>query len=948
MGVQREFLGWDGMPLGRAADWLCERFGEDMEGVLVAPPGARSGRILGELLARKVGAGLRPPTAVTSGLLSDKLLEIGGVSAGRLVRTLTWKQALLGLDAGVLERIVARPPGRGDLAGWMRIAEEVRGLFGEVAAEGLDFGKVAESEILRDVEGEQKRWHALAEAQEAMVALIERLGFVDPHIGRLRAIQAGKVLDVREVVLVGVAEMNALLRWALELCKAPVTALVFAPEQMDESFDAFGCLEPGIWSQWKTGLDAEKQWFVVDGPVEQADRAARVIAGWKGRYSAEKISVGLADREVAPYLKGTLAECGVVTRDAAGTPVGQTRPAMLLEAVGRFLKSERFVDLAKLVRHPDFEAAISEWDAQKRREGEAAEELQPVNLVDDYHNAHLPWKADGVWLAQSANWRNRSLHSGMNRLWSAVCGVLDNLRDTAKRPVTAIVPELRRLLLGVYGGRELDPGREEDRVLIQALSHLGDALTEIEGLPGPLAPEGSAADAIEMILRSVAGEQVPPSPARAGEPTIELLGWLELALDDAPALVVTGFEDGKVPESVRGDAYLPNQLRRSLGIVDNDKRLARDLYATELLLKSRDSVAFVTGRRSMAGDPQVPSRIVFHCEDVEVVPRVKRAIDGRRRRRVRVASEAGQARALPRLDSDEEVETISVTAFRTFLTSPYQYYLEKVVGLESLDDRARELDPLGFGSLAHAVLQRFGEDEQIRNDPDAKRIELFLKAEVQRLGAEWYGKSPLPAVHLQLEQLAYRLRFFAERQAARRREGWEIRHVEWKPTPGHLDLLVDEKPIRIRGRIDRIDYHPAKKLWAIWDYKTGETVANPVTAHRTIDGEWRDLQLPLYCLLAAELTGDAPPAEIGYIAICRERQDIGFLKLENWARRKGEEVDFEEGIESALEAIYDVVRRIRKGEFFTVEGFAPSDPLFAAIGGVGLLANEQGRREAEG
>ncbi len=119
-----------------------------------------------------------------------------------------------------------------------------------------------------DVEGELKRWRALAAAQEAMLSLIERLRFVDPHIGRLRAIQAGKTREVREVVLVGVAEMNALLRWALELCKAPVTALVFAPEQKGESFDAFGCLDPGTWSQWKTGLDAEKQWFVVDGPVE--------------------------------------------------------------------------------------------------------------------------------------------------------------------------------------------------------------------------------------------------------------------------------------------------------------------------------------------------------------------------------------------------------------------------------------------------------------------------------------------------------------------------------------------------------------------------------------------------------------------------------------------------------------------------------------------------------
>ena len=31
---------------------------------------------------------------------------------------------------------------------------------------------------------------------------------------------------------------------------------------------------------------------------------------------------------------------------------------------------------------------------------------------------------------------------------------------------------------------------------------------------------------------------------------------------------------------------------------------------------------------------------------------------------------------------------------------------------------------------------------------------------------------------------------------------------------------------------------------------------------------------------------NAPPAEIGYIALGREAKKIGFMKLENWARKK--------------------------------------------------------------
>ena len=345
--MNREFLGWNAAsleglaPLEHAASWLAERFGPDMHGVLVALPGARSGRILGESIARKVGSSLQPPRVVTAGLASDELLAVEGTPAGRLVRTLAWKQALSGLDAGVLSWIVARPPENEDLVGWMRLAEEVRGLFGEVAAEGLGFADVAENDLLATLDGEQRRWQALALAQARMVDLLESAGFVDPHLGRLQAIRAKATRAVREVVLIGVSEMNQLLRSALDLCEAPVTALVFAPAERAESFDPHGALIPEAWQPWETSLDAEAQWHVVDGPAEQARCAVGVIASWGGRYAAEQISIGLADREVAPYLQAVMGECVVTARDAAGTPLESTRPAVLLDAVARFLEGSR-------------------------------------------------------------------------------------------------------------------------------------------------------------------------------------------------------------------------------------------------------------------------------------------------------------------------------------------------------------------------------------------------------------------------------------------------------------------------------------------------------------------------------------------------------------------------------------------------------------------------------
>ncbi len=247
--MERVFLDWDGALLGRAAKWLTGEFGGDsgcdLSGVVVALPGARPGRILEELLAREVGAGLRPPKIVTSGVLSDELLDVEGSAASRLVRTLAWERALRELPSNKLARVVARPPAADDHDGWAALAEEVRGLFGEIAAAGLDFAAVAQSSILEDLTGEVQRWLALGAAQEHMVSVLDEVGLHDPHIGRLTAIEAGRVRQPRHVVLIGVVEMNELLRRALTLCGSAQTALVFAPEAEAQRFDSFGCLLAG-------------------------------------------------------------------------------------------------------------------------------------------------------------------------------------------------------------------------------------------------------------------------------------------------------------------------------------------------------------------------------------------------------------------------------------------------------------------------------------------------------------------------------------------------------------------------------------------------------------------------------------------------------------------------------------------------------------------------------
>lgn len=917
--IERISLGWDAPPRARAAAWLAERFGDDLEGVLVAQPGARGGRLLREDLARTLGPRWRPPQFVTAGQLSDVLLGLEDRSATRTVRTLAWVSALRGIDVHDLRRIVARPPQADEHAAWLRLAEEVRGLFGEVAAEGIGFDAIARGEALpAEAAGELARWKALARAQERMARALEAEGLVDPHLARLAAIEAGAVRVPRAVVLIGVVESTGLLRRALDLCDCPKTALLLAPDELRDAFDDHGSILPQKWIERGTSIGVDN-WRVVEGPDDQASATVEAIAGWDARFAAEEITVGLCDAEVAPYLKRRLAAVGVRARDAAGVPIERSGPVRLLGAVADYLDGRRFSAFAALVRHPDLEARLRQDHP----------DLEAISLLDDYQPEHLPYGGNGEWYGK----RSAELTS----LAKSLHVLLGELDTPVARKLSGWADATRELLERVYGARTLRDDVEADRQLAGSLRLLGRALDEIDALPAALELTGGPSVMLSILSRMIAGSGLPSAAAEPGTPTVELLGWLELAQDDAPAVIVTGFNDGQVPESVRGDAFLPDSLRRSLGLIDDDRRLARDLYASELLVHSRSECVFMTGRKSLAGDPLLPSRILFHCADDRLLERVTRFLKGARVAEAPVEPERA-TRALPRKPGEVAVPRISVTGFKLYLSSPYAFYLQRVLRLETGDDRARELDPMGFGNLTHGALESWGKDEEAREQSDADRIAEDMVARLRSLARKQFGDEPLPAVALQIEQIAWRLEHFAVQQAARYRAGWRVREVEWSPEGRCVPFEVDGSALELSGKIDRIDENVETGAVALIDYKTGETTKGPLREHRKQDGTWTDLQLPLYVHLAADVLGGRTPS-VGYALLGREPKDIEFQMLDDFSPKPKEPETMRESLDSAYEAAREVVRKVRRQEFFQLGKWTPREPIWNALGGAGLVVS---------
>jgi RecB family exonuclease len=221
--------------------------------------------------------------------------------------------------------------------------------------------------------------------------------------------------------------------------------------------------------------------------------------------------------------------------------------------------------------------------------------------------------------------------------------------------------------------------------------------------------------------------------------------------------------------------------------------------------------------------------------------------------------------------------------------------------------------------LAHEVLREFGKGP-LAASTDTEAIRGHLGQLLDESVLRQYGKSPLPSILVQVEQFRLRLAAFAQWQADWAAQGWRIEHVETGPAEGKAALVVDGRPMVLRGRIDRIDVHEPSGRRMIFDYKSSDQAKTPDQAHRR-KGQWIDLQLPLYRHLAAGL-GIAGPGELAYIVLPKDTSRVEALRAE-WTP---------EDLAGADQAAAEVIRGVRAGVFWPPVTPPPAfSEAFAAI-----------------
>lgn len=273
-----------------------------------------------------------------------------------------------------------------------------------------------------------------------------------------------------------------------------------------------------------------------------------------------------------------------------------------------------------------------------------------------------------------------------------------------------------------------------------------------------------------------------------------------------------------------------------------------------------------------------------------------------------------------------------VTDLQRYLGCPFRYFVETLLDPTGMDPPAHGLRR---GQVVHRILCRFG--EMLRRVslvlPEADDDQLAeARRQMGSLVEEEFAEAgpDLETVILKAE-LAHHLDRFIdrERECGRRFRVYDVevsfggRRETGCGGKESTDDMLNLGGVRLRGRIDRIDWAGDRDLAIITDYKSSKTV----TPQRLFE-ENKEIQIPLY-MLALRIFGLKPIAG-EYYAIRGEKR--AGLYLADHAEVLGAasgQIDrsdlvdagvFEQRLEKAQELAMEAVQGIRGGDF-------PCEPL---------------------
>jgi RecB family exonuclease len=538
--------------------------------------------------------------------------------------------------------------------------------------------------------------------------------------------------------------------------------------------------------------------------------------------------------------------------------------------------------------------------------------LSPYYGVLQARQRHLPWW-DRVF-------RERRVERGWQAL-SRVAVQADLTGDS--REVLAVLDQVFQILRpAVSHGREWAARLRQAWRLLKFPQGLDEAETTQWGRLAALLEEleaalaGTTLTAPEFLEWLNLGARRVLLPGEGVQDAgLQVLGLLEMRGLDFDRVICLGMNSGIFPPPPRPLPLLsPGERQRILGgTYQSQHHFARELYDTFLAAAPRITL---TRPRTANEEEGVPTSMFEGSWDEEQITPLSRPHPAWLRSPMARAAlaAAGSPEFQPEAEAPVSVPLppeISLTQAQTALSCASRFLMEVLLQVRELPDIEAGIPPAERGDRLHKVLARFaGEFKQILDKQgywgdaeDEQARELLAAAArslLEDLGGDlhwqaewdrWLGEEGLLWRWLRLEQ-------------ERHHRGWRWLAMEER----FRDLAGPDWPFRLKGRIDRIDFHRDEGL-ILWDYKTGE-----IPGVKKVFEEGEEFQLPGYLAAVKQERvesakgGSAPKA--GYIGLKSARDKD--LKHEEFPKRSGE---WERVIAQMTARLAVLGRRLAAGDF---------------------------------
>ncbi len=873
---KRVFLDWSDPLLPLLADKLLPAEGSgplDLAAFLILAPTQQAGRRLREYLATTWRE--RGGTALLSMSVHPPSFLLQPEDSSKIAHAFdwmpAWQETLTGIEPETLPALLPQQKEPFSPSVALEFGQRLQRLREELLDAGLDLSGVASSPLLSS---EQERWQDLARLEDAYRQQLAQHNLLDPTDAKRRQIQNYAPPDgINKIILAGVPDPSpVILNRLKELDQTlDIEVWVHAPASEAKHFNDWGMPEAS-WQSRSLGREEETEGW-IECLADPASLCQRLIEWMQDMPPRPDLAFGLVDDNLLLPIQHSLQSCGHELYHPKPAKLAESSDLRLLNALQEHRQHEDPVSLRALWRQPDLLRA-----------------LQPDNpggLLKDwenYANQALPENAATV----SETLRDEPLKSAWEKM-KAWIGVQDAVG-------------LLRLLEEIHANRKLDPGIPEQRYQLRQLHKLAEVLQE-----GARRQKEGNNPSAAVLLQVLKNESVDP-PRVEGTFTAE--GWLELAYHPAPSLLLTGFQEGKVPAVNKPDPFLPNQLREELGLRSDRDWLARDafLFHSMIMCRAPGQVRIWVLKRDREGGPLLPSRLLFACGDETLLQRSELLF----REPPPPALQSPPAPGLildPSRLTTRKPDRLSVSAIKDYLVCPSRFYFKHVLGLRLKDDLETEPHAGVFGESIHAVLKTVVDQGACPQPEWNQRCEEALENYIRTR----FGSAGRMSMQVFRHAALSRLKAAGPVQLDLWAKGWKTIATEKK-------LTRECEGITISGIIDRIDFHP-EFGFRIIDYKTHDKPEPPAKTHLGTAREgremiqlqlgrylkqWIDLQLPLYrWLSASEPRVDASrPLEVLYFNLPKAVQDTG---LESWKDEKDLQGEAETCLRTVIKLVKDEV-----------------------------------------